>query len=214
MGYRGIGRPTHYKPKKQIMAKVTERVTQRGVTQLANAVLGDILIFPEFIENFGYTRTQTRWEDSATPEDMKKESNENGQILNEAGQVVGQVEWRSNGLLALSIIEGQPKVLFLNSRGFKASEKITGDNKNTTPFMNHSGSRLIMRGFQSRQAVYKIVAEYDAVRTNKAGRDYIYSQLGIDEVVNNITYTDAHIIVGEEKFLIDDIVKLYDDIFA
>ena len=216
MGYRGIGRPnTHIiNLKTKTMGKTTEKLERSSVTELSNVGLEDILIFPEFIKNFGYVKTQISWEDSATPDDMLREPNSEGKVLNEEGQVVGQRDWRSPGVLALSIFEGKPMVLFLNFRAFKESEKIMGDNKDTAPFIVHEGSRAIMKKRPSRNSVYKVVATYNAVRTTRNGEKYQYSQLGIDKVAENITYTDTHMIIGEEKFLIDDIVKLYDDIFA
>lgn len=196
------------------MAKIKELVTQRSVTALNSADLGDILIFPEFVKDFGYTRTQIKWEDNATPEDETREPNGDGQIFNEEGQIVGQVEWRSNGLLALSIIEGEPVVLFLNNRYFKPSIKIIEGNEDTIPHMHHIGSRLIKRGLPNPRSVYQVVKAYSAVGRTRNGEEYDFSQFGIDCVNNAVKYTDTEIIINGEEYPIDDIKTLYDNIFA
>lgn len=196
------------------MAKIKELVTQRSVTALNSADLGDVLIFPEFVKDFGYTRTQIKWEDNATPEDETREANEHGQIFNEEGQIVGQVEWRSNGLLALSIIEGEPVVLFLNSRAFRQSIKIMEGNEDTIPHMHHVGSRLIKRGLPNPKSVYKIEKAYPALGKSQAGQEYSFMQFGIDCVNSSVEYTQTHIIIDGEKYPIDDIKTLYDNIFA
>ncbi len=194
------------------MAKTKEILTRKKTIVTASVELEDRFIFPQFIEDCGYTRTQISYIDGVTPEQMLLEPNSDGKVY-DGEKLVGEIAWVSNGWLVLAIINHEPAVMFLNSRCFRKSVKIVGDNKNTIPHMDHAGTRLIKRGIPSHNSAYKVVATYDAFGKSNSGNEYDFLQFGIDETTDNVTYTNTHIIVGEDKFLISDIKKLYDDIF-
>lgn len=172
--------------KLQYLGRSTE---ERWPKHRRTAIEGDILIFPEFIKEFGYTSDL-----------VEVTTNEDG---TQTTEVLGQIR----GLLALTIMNNKPSLLFINNKSIrrKSAELIC---ETLAPQLTHSGTRELAHAAPSNECAYIVAKAYQAVSVWEGKRKW-FTQLGIDRTDIKISYTDTHMTVGDKKFLIEEIKALY-----